>query len=94
MYLLLKDKNIYSQKNYSANRATPCHTVPHRATPATPCHTGQSLNYSISSISAGAMQAMVSKGIVHRDLKPQNILLSHEGRTKNPLPQDITLKIG
>ena len=84
MYLLLTDKNIYSQKNYSANRATP----------ATPCHTGQSLNYSISSISAGAMQAMVSKGIVHRDLKPQNILLSHEGRTKNPLPQDITLKIG
>jgi serine/threonine protein kinase len=44
--------------------------------------------------SAGAMQAMVSKGIVHRDLKPQNILLSHDGRTKNPQPQDITLKIG
>jgi serine/threonine protein kinase len=37
---------------------------------------------------------MVSKGIVHRDLKPQNILLSHDGRSKNPLPQDITLKIG
>jgi serine/threonine protein kinase len=44
--------------------------------------------------SAGAMQAMVSKGIVHRDLKPQNILLAHDGRTKNPQPQDITLKIG
>jgi len=40
------------------------------------------------------MQAMVSKGIVHRDLKPQNILLAHDGRTKNPQPQDITLKIG
>ena len=40
------------------------------------------------------MQAMVSKGIVHRDLKPQNILLSHDGRSKNPQPQDITLKIG
>lgn len=40
------------------------------------------------------MQAMVSKGIVHRDLKPQNILLSHDGRTKNPHPQDITLKVG
>ncbi len=39
------------------------------------------------------MQAMVSKDIVHRDLKPQNILLSHDGRTKNPQPQDITLKI-
>jgi serine/threonine-protein kinase ULK/ATG1 len=40
------------------------------------------------------MQAMVSKGIVHRDLKPQNILLSHDGRTKNPHPQDIVLKVG
>ena len=36
---------------------------------------------------------MVSKDIVHRDLKPQNILLSHEGRTRNPHPQDIKLKI-
>jgi serine/threonine protein kinase len=51
-------------------------------------------NYLNYFISAGAMQAMVSKGIVHRDLKPQNILLSHDGRTKNPMPQDITLKIG
>jgi serine/threonine-protein kinase ULK/ATG1 len=42
---------------------------------------------------AGAMKAMVSKDIVHRDLKPQNILLSHDGKTKNPQPQDITLKI-
>lgn len=42
---------------------------------------------------AGAMSAMTSKGIVHRDLKPQNILLSHEGRTRNPLPADIKLKI-
>jgi serine/threonine-protein kinase ULK/ATG1 len=39
------------------------------------------------------MKAMVSKDIVHRDLKPQNILLSHDGKTKNPQPQDITLKI-
>ncbi len=31
---------------------------------------------------AGAMSAMTSKGIVHRDLKPQNILLSHEGKTR------------
>jgi len=31
---------------------------------------------------AGAMKAMVSKDIVHRDLKPQNILLSHDGKTK------------
>lgn len=37
---------------------------------------------------------MVSKGIVHRDLKPQNILLSHDSKTKSPPPQDITLKIG
>ena len=44
-------------------------------------------------ILAGAMKAMVSKDIVHRDLKPQNILLSHDGKTKNPQPQDITLKI-
>ncbi len=36
---------------------------------------------------------MVSKDIVHRDLKPQNILLHHEGRTKNPRPQDMKLKI-
>ena len=36
---------------------------------------------------------MVSKDIVHRDLKPQNILLHHDGRTKNPRPQDIKLKI-
>jgi len=42
---------------------------------------------------AGAMSAMTSKGIVHRDLKPQNILLSHEGKTRNPLPSDIRLKI-
>jgi serine/threonine-protein kinase ULK/ATG1 len=39
------------------------------------------------------MKAMVSKDIVHRDLKPQNILLGHDGRTKNPQPIDITLKI-
>ena len=51
-------------------------------------------NYNYSFFAAGAMQAMVSKGIVHRDLKPQNILLAHDGRTKNPQPQDITLKIG
>lgn len=44
-------------------------------------------------ISAGAMKAMVSKDIVHRDLKPQNILLSHDGKTKNPQPADIRLKI-
>ena len=37
---------------------------------------------------------MASKDIVHRDLKPQNILLHHEGRTKNPKPQDMKLKIG
>ena len=36
---------------------------------------------------------MVSKDIVHRDLKPQNILLHHDGRAKNPRPQDIKLKI-
>jgi len=40
------------------------------------------------------MSAMVSKDIVHRDLKPQNILLSHGGRTRNPSPHDIKLKIG
>ena len=45
-------------------------------------------------LSAGAMKAMVSKDIVHRDLKPQNILLSHDGRSRSPSPQDITLKIG
>merc|ERR1719309_393708 len=39
------------------------------------------------------MAAMTSKGIVHRDLKPQNILLSHEGRSRNPQPADIKLKI-
>ena len=44
-------------------------------------------------ISAGAMKALVSKDIVHRDLKPQNILLSHDGKTKNPQPHDIKLKI-
>ena len=38
-------------------------------------------------IAAGAIGAMVSKDIVHRDLKPQNILLHHDGRTKNPRPQ-------
>ncbi|XP_040566573.1 serine/threonine-protein kinase unc-51 isoform X2 [Lepeophtheirus salmonis] len=42
---------------------------------------------------AGAMQAMVSKNIVHRDLKPQNILLSNDGKSKTPSPQDIRLKI-
>jgi len=42
---------------------------------------------------AGAMKALVSKDIVHRDLKPQNILLSHDGKTKNPQPHDIKLKI-
>lgn len=46
------------------------------------------------SVSAGAMKAMVSKDIVHRDLKPQNILLSHDGKTKNPRPEDMKLKIG
>lgn len=40
------------------------------------------------------MKAMVSKDIVHRDLKPQNILLSHDGKTKNPRPEDMKLKIG
>ena len=39
------------------------------------------------------MKALVSKDIVHRDLKPQNILLSHDGKTKNPQPNDIRLKI-
>jgi len=42
---------------------------------------------------AGAMVAMNSKGIVHRDLKPQNILLAHDGQTRNPNPADIRLKI-
>ncbi|XP_023343699.1 serine/threonine-protein kinase unc-51 isoform X2 [Eurytemora carolleeae] len=42
---------------------------------------------------AGAMYAITSKGIVHRDLKPQNILLAHDGRTRNPAPADIWLKI-
>lgn len=42
---------------------------------------------------AGAMVAMNSKGIVHRDLKPQNILLAHDGKTRNPHPADIRLKI-
>ena len=41
---------------------------------------------------AGAIGAMVSKDIVHRDLKPQNILLHHDGRTKNPRPQVGFLK--
>ena len=39
------------------------------------------------------MVAMNSKGIVHRDLKPQNILLAHDGKTRNPHPADIRLKI-
>lgn len=39
------------------------------------------------------MVAMNSKGIVHRDLKPQNILLAHSGKTRNPHPSDIVLKI-
>ena len=43
--------------------------------------------------SAGAMVAMNSKGIVHRDLKPQNILLAHDGKSRNPHPADIRLKI-
>jgi len=42
---------------------------------------------------AGAMVAMNSKGIVHRDLKPQNILLAHDGKSRNPHPADIRLKI-
>ena len=42
---------------------------------------------------AGAMVAMNSKGIVHRDLKPQNILLAHSGKSRNPHPADIVLKI-
>ena len=46
------------------------------------------------SVLAGAMKAMVSKDIVHRDLKPQNILLSHNGKTKSPRPEDMKLKIG
>ena len=46
-----------------------------------------------ANISAGAMVAMNSKGIVHRDLKPQNILLAHDGKTRNPHPADIRLKI-
>merc|ERR1719445_997225 len=41
---------------------------------------------------AGAMVAMNSKGIVHRDLKPQNILLAHDGKSRNPHPSDIVLK--
>ena len=47
----------------------------------------------INFFTAGAMKALVSKDIVHRDLKPQNILLSHDGKTKNPQPHDIKLKI-
>ena len=39
------------------------------------------------------MVAMNSKGIVHRDLKPQNILLAHSGKSRNPPPSDIVLKI-
>ena len=39
------------------------------------------------------MVAMNSKGIVHRDLKPQNILLAHDGKSRNPHPADIRLKI-
>ena len=35
------------------------------------------------------MVAMNSKGIVHRDLKPQNILLAHDGKSRNPHPADI-----
>ena len=46
-----------------------------------------------ANISAGAMVAMNSKGIVHRDLKPQNILLAHDGKSRNPHPADIRLKI-
>lgn len=42
---------------------------------------------------AEAMRAINSKGIVHRDLKPQNILLAHSGRSRNPLPAEIHLKI-
>ena len=42
---------------------------------------------------AGAMVAMNSKGIVHRDLKPQNILLAHDGHSRNPNPADIRLKM-
>ena len=45
------------------------------------------------SLTAGALEAMHSKGIVHRDLKPQNILLCHSGQP-NPPPTTITLKIG
>ena len=45
------------------------------------------------SVLAGAMVAMNSKGIVHRDLKPQNILLAHSGKSRNPPPSEIVLKI-
>ena len=41
----------------------------------------------------GAMVAMNSKGTVHRDLKTQNILLAHDGHSRNPNPADIKLKI-
>ena len=51
------------------------------------------LQHVSGSFVAEAMKALHSKGIVHRDLKPHNILLCHSGRT-NPLPKEITVKIG
>ena len=43
---------------------------------------------------AAAMLALKAKGIVHRDMKPQNILLCHDGKSSNPPPHEIKLKIG
>ena len=49
---------------------------------------------SLSLLTAAALEALSQKGIVHRDLKPQNILLCHAEHQSNPLPSEITLKIG